>query len=43
MLRKEADDVVCLYRPSAFLAVGQWYEDFEQLTDDDVLEALRDD
>ncbi|WP_369244612.1 phosphoribosyltransferase [Streptomyces sp. R41] len=40
LMREEADDVVCLYRPSAFMAVGEWYQDFEQLTDDDVLEAL---
>jgi predicted phosphoribosyltransferase len=42
MLREEADDVVCLHRPSGFHAVGLWYEDFEQLTDDDVLAALHD-
>ncbi|MGW1541535.1 phosphoribosyltransferase [Streptomyces sp. NPDC002309] len=41
LLRREADDVVCLLRPSPFHAVGLWYEDFEQLTDEDVLEALR--
>ncbi|MFI2432641.1 phosphoribosyltransferase [Streptomyces sp. NPDC018693] len=40
MLRAEADDVICSYRPSGFMAVGQWYRDFEQLTDDDVLKAL---
>jgi predicted phosphoribosyltransferase len=40
LLRGEADEVVCLYRPSAFMAVGAWYEDFEQLTDEDVLDAL---
>jgi predicted phosphoribosyltransferase len=41
VLRGEADEVLCLQRPAAFLAVGEWYEDFEQLTDDDVLAALR--
>ncbi|WP_409468552.1 phosphoribosyltransferase [Streptomyces sp. HC307] len=40
LLRGDADDVVCLMRPSPFHAVGLWYEDFEQLTDDDVLDAL---
>ncbi|WP_367318946.1 phosphoribosyltransferase [Streptomyces sp. HUAS ZL42] len=40
LLAQEADDVVCLYRPSAFRAVGEWYENFEQLTDADVLDAL---
>jgi predicted phosphoribosyltransferase len=41
-LREEADDVVCLSAPGDFLSVGEWYDDFDQLTDDDVLEALRD-
>lgn len=40
MMRTEADEVVCLYQPAAFMAVGQWYDDFEQLTDEDVLAAL---
>nr|WP_308289963.1 phosphoribosyltransferase family protein [Streptomyces cylindrosporus] len=40
LLRGEADEVVCLHRPDTFRAVGQWYEDFEQLTDEDVLKAL---
>ncbi|MER6566228.1 phosphoribosyltransferase [Streptomyces sp. NPDC001093] len=40
LLRGEADEVLCLQRPTVFLAVGEWYEDFEQLTDDDVLAAL---
>jgi predicted phosphoribosyltransferase len=39
-MREEADEVVCLYRPDSFMAVGEWYEDFAQLTDDDVLDAL---
>ncbi|WP_190196329.1 phosphoribosyltransferase [Streptomyces djakartensis] len=40
-LRAEADEVICLHRPAAFMAVGLWYENFDQLTDRDVLEALR--
>lgn len=39
-LRAEADEVICLHRPAAFMAVGLWYENFGQLTDRDVLEAL---
>ncbi|MFJ9815719.1 phosphoribosyltransferase [Streptomyces sp. NPDC101151] len=39
-LADEADTVVCPYRPAAFSAVGQWYDDFAQLTDADVLGAL---
>ncbi|MGW4913456.1 phosphoribosyltransferase [Streptomyces sp. NPDC004270] len=40
-LAAEADLVVCPYRPAVFSAVGQWYDDFAQLTDADVLDALR--
>ncbi|WP_073951295.1 phosphoribosyltransferase [Streptomyces kebangsaanensis] len=39
-LRGEADEVICLHRPSSFTAVGVWYDDFEQLTDDEVVRAL---
>ncbi|MFE1248034.1 phosphoribosyltransferase [Streptomyces sp. NPDC058735] len=40
LLRAEADEVVCLHRPAAFMAVGLWYRDFDQVSDQDVLEAL---
>jgi len=36
----DADAVVCLCEPPEFRAVGQWYDDFHQLTDDDVDAAL---
>ncbi len=39
-LGQEADRVVCLLQPPAMMAVGYWYEDFPQLTDDDVRSAL---
>ncbi|WP_326751348.1 phosphoribosyltransferase [Streptomyces hirsutus] len=39
-MRSEADDVVCLHQPSDFRAVGHWYDDFEQVSDDEVIEAL---
>jgi putative phosphoribosyl transferase len=35
-LAAEADEVVCLAAPDPFFAVGRWYDDFEQLTDEDV-------
>lgn len=41
LLRPEVDELVCLYRPSDFRAVGLWYDDFAQLSDDEVLAALR--
>jgi putative phosphoribosyl transferase len=39
-LREEADDVVCARTPEPFSAVGQWYEDFRQTTDEEVRELL---
>lgn len=38
--RTEADEVVCALVPLDFLAVGAWYEDFEQTTDEEVHAAL---
>ncbi|MGW0615647.1 phosphoribosyltransferase [Streptomyces sp. NPDC002788] len=40
LMRAEADEVICLHQPAAFMAVGLWYENFDQLTDQDVLRAL---
>ncbi|MGV9904030.1 phosphoribosyltransferase [Streptomyces sp. NPDC003388] len=39
-LAAEADAIVCPHRPAAFSAVGQFYDDFGQLSDADVLDAL---
>jgi putative phosphoribosyl transferase len=39
-LRSEADQVICLSAPSDFFAVGQWYERFDQVSDEEVIEAL---
>jgi putative phosphoribosyl transferase len=36
MLRGEADEVVCLAQPDPFYAVGYWYRDFAQVTDEEV-------
>ena len=41
MLAAECDDVVILETPASFFAVGEWYEDFGQVTDREVLAALR--
>ena len=35
-----ADEVVCLLAPPNFQAVGQFYQDFTQVTDEEVMEAL---
>ncbi|MFJ8630405.1 phosphoribosyltransferase [Streptomyces sp. NPDC093568] len=42
-LRRQVDEFVCLHEPRLFSSVGEWYDDFRQLTDADVLAALRGD
>ena len=37
----EVDQVVCARTPEPFYAVGLWYEDFSQTSDDEVRELLR--
>jgi putative phosphoribosyl transferase len=39
-MRQMADNVVALLVPEEFYAVGQWYENFAQTTDDEVRELL---
>jgi predicted phosphoribosyltransferase len=39
-LQTEADEVVCARTPEPFHAVGLWYEDFTQTTDEEVHELL---
>jgi predicted phosphoribosyltransferase len=39
-LREVADDAVCAYAPQPFYAVGMWYKDFTQTTDEEVRELL---
>jgi putative phosphoribosyl transferase len=40
-LRPEVDEVVCLATPRYFGAIGAFYADFRQLTDDDVIGLLQ--
>jgi predicted phosphoribosyltransferase len=44
-LGREADEVVCPRMPRSFHAVGQWYDDFSETTDDEIraLLALQED
>jgi putative phosphoribosyl transferase len=39
-LKREADEVICLISPEPFFAVGNWYEDFAQVDDDEVHQLL---
>jgi uncharacterized protein (TIGR00369 family) len=40
-LRGDADEVICLEMPARFLAIGEWYEDFAQTSDEEVVALLR--
>jgi putative phosphoribosyl transferase len=39
-LRREVDEVVCLYEPALMFAIGAWYEDFRQVPDEEVARIL---
>lgn len=40
-IEAEADAVICLAAPAAFYAVGQYFSDFGQVSDEEVIELLR--
>jgi len=40
-LRRCVDDFVCVHTPKHFYAIGQFYMDFSQITDEEVTELLR--
>jgi len=39
-LAREVDEVVCLYQPRPMYAIGLWYDDFEQVPDEEVARIL---
>ncbi len=41
-IRPEVDDLVCLKAPYNLMAIGFWYRDFEQVSDEEVIELLED-
>ena len=41
LLRREGDNCICLAAPEPFFAVGEWYTDFRQVTDDEVRDILK--
>lgn len=41
-IRAVADELVVLYEPQIFYAVGQFYENFDQVSDEEVIEILKD-
>ncbi|MEJ2271383.1 MAG: phosphoribosyltransferase [Candidatus Bathyarchaeota archaeon] len=40
MLQDDADEIICLYTPETFYAIGQFYNSFEQNSDQEVKELL---
>ncbi len=40
-LRPEIEDLICLHMPESFYAIGEFYEDFSQVSDQEVTDALR--
>jgi predicted phosphoribosyltransferase len=38
--RDITDDIVCVFTPEPFYAVGFWYDDFGQMSDDEVHDLL---
>ena len=41
-IEKEVDEVVCLAAPPLFYAVGQFYKEFAQTTDEEIIYLLQD-
>jgi putative phosphoribosyl transferase len=40
LIKAEATQVISAYTPQFFMAVGKWYDDFTQVTDDEVINLL---
>jgi predicted phosphoribosyltransferase len=40
-IRKEVDEIVCLKAPAHFYAVGEFFEDFSQVSDEEVMTTLQ--
>ncbi len=40
LLRQEVDELICLQTPSDLVAIGLWYQNFEQTSDEEVIELL---
>lgn len=39
-IREQADDVICLDTPAGFYAIGAHYEEFSQVSDDEVIKIM---
>lgn len=41
LIKKKVDEVICLIVPDIFMSVGQWYEHFDQVDDEQAIQLLR--
>lgn len=41
LIKKKVDEVICLEIPDHFISVGQWYERFEQVDDEQAIQLLQ--
>ena len=41
LVKAETDEIICLESPEFFMSVGQFYQSFPQLTDEDVFDYLK--
>jgi len=41
IIKEKVDEIICLYTPAFFGAVGSFYEKFEQTTDEEVIEIMK--
>ncbi|MFL5753252.1 MAG: phosphoribosyltransferase [Bacteroidia bacterium] len=40
-IKRLVDDFICLYTPASFVGVGLYYQDFSEVSDDEVIRLLR--
>ena len=40
-LLKESSEVICLYAPDYFFAIGEFYENFKQVSDEEAVSLLK--
>jgi len=41
LIKKKVDEVVCLLVPYIFMSFGQWYQNFDQVSDEEAIELLQ--
>ena len=41
LLKANIDEIICPYKPTEFHAIGSWYVNFEQVSDEEVMSVLR--